>query len=113
MRLKLGRAAVEGVLRREPCDPDASKGEYAVAIRPDMKSHGLANHLMARVLDWGRSQGMTHAHAMILADNGPMIAFARKLGGRIRRDPHDSGVVRADMLLTVPDEPSSVPSPPG
>lgn len=80
-------------------DPDASNGEYAVAIRPDMKGHGLANHLMMRVLDWGRSQGMTAAHAMILADNGPMIAFARKLGGRLKRDPQDASVVRADMVL--------------
>ena len=81
-------------------DPDATNGEYAVAIRPDMKGHGLANHLMARLLDWGRGQGMTHVHAMILADNGPMIAFARKLGGRLKRDPQDSSVVRAEMSLT-------------
>ena len=94
-------------------DPDASNGEYAVAIRPDMKGHGLANHLMGRVLDWGRSQGMTHVHAMILADNGPMIAFARKLGGRLKRDPQDSSVVRVEMLLTEPDQPSRGLSPPG
>lgn len=80
-------------------DPDATAGEYAVAIRPDMKGHGLANHLMGRVLDWGRAQGLTHAHALILAENGPMIAFARKLGGRLKRDPHDSSVVRAEMAL--------------
>ena len=80
-------------------DPDVTAGEYAVAIRPDMKGHGLANHLMGRVLDWGRAQGLTHAHALILADNGPMIAFARKLGGRLKRDPHDSTVVRAEMAL--------------
>ena len=94
-------------------DPDASNGEYAVAIRPDMKGHGLANHLMGRVLDWGRSQGMTHVHAMILADNGPMIAFARKLGGRLKRDPQDSSVVRVEMLLTELDQSSSGLSPPG
>ncbi len=81
-------------------DPNATTGEYAVAVRPDMKGHGLANHLMERVLDWGRTQGMTHAHALILADNGPMMAFARKLGGRLKRDPHDSSVVRAEMALS-------------
>jgi acetyltransferase len=94
-------------------DPDVTTGEYAVAIRPDMKGHGLANHLMQRVLDWGRGQGMTHAHALILADNGPMIAFARKLGGRLKRDAQDSSVVRAEMALAPPEQPSSDPSPQG
>ena len=103
-----GNGAIVGVARLVR-DPDASNGEYAVAIRPDMKGHGLANHLMARLLDWGRGQGMTHAHAMILADNGPMIAFAKKLGGRLKRDPQDSSVVRAEMALAEPS--SGLPAP--
>ena len=74
-------------------------GEFAVAIRPDVKSHGLAYHLMQRLFDWGRSQDMTHVHALILSDNGPMIAFVRKLGCRLRRDPQDSTVVIAEMSL--------------
>lgn len=93
-----GNGEIVGVARLVR-DPEATNGEYAVAIRPDLKGRGLANHLMGRVLDWGRNQGMTHAHALILADNGPMIAFARKLGGRLKRDPHDSSVVRAEMSL--------------
>ncbi len=78
---------------------DGRSGEFAVAIRPDGKSHGLAYHLMQRLFDWGRSQGMTGVHALILADNGPMLAFARKLGCRLRRDPNDAGIVIAEMGL--------------
>lgn len=80
-------------------DGMSEDGEFAVAIRPDVKSHGLAYHLMQRLFDWGRSENMTHVHALILSDNGPMIAFVRKLGCRLKRDSQDPGVVCAEMGL--------------
>lgn len=74
-------------------------GEYAVATRPDMKGHGIANHLMQRLFDWGRAQGMDQVHALILSENRPMLAFARKLGCTMRRDPGDGSLILAEMKL--------------
>ncbi len=34
-------------------------GEFALTIQPDMKGKGLASHLLRRLIDWGRAQGMT------------------------------------------------------
>ncbi|HEY0418300.1 MAG TPA: GNAT family N-acetyltransferase, partial [Acetobacteraceae bacterium] len=74
-------------------------GEFAVAVQPDMKGRGVARHLMQRLIDWGRAQGMQEIAGQILADNAPMLAFIRRLGFSIRRMPGESDVVEAVLAL--------------
>ncbi len=64
-----------------------------------MKGRGLARRLMQRVMDWGRSQGMTSITGQVLAENRPMLAFMRRMGFTIRRLPDEPDVVEASMSL--------------
>ena len=100
-RTKHGRWETVGVARlvREGRGPGAGRGEFAVVVQPDMKGRGLARHLMGRLIDWGRAQGLETIVGEVLAENGPMLGFMRSLGFEIRRQPDDPHVVEAVMVL--------------
>ena len=80
-------------------DPEGGEGEFAVVVQPDMKGRGLARHLMQRLIDWGRSQGMAEIVGQVLSDNQPMLAFVRRLGFSVRRLPGEEDVVEARLPL--------------
>jgi len=77
----------------------ATEGEYAVVTQPDMRGRGLARHLMTKLIDWGRAQGMSEIVGQVLASNQPMLAFVRRMGFHIRRMPDENDVVEARLSL--------------
>lgn len=79
------------------CDGDT--GEFAVVVERSMKGKGIARRLMQRLIDWGRSQGMTAIVGQVLSDNAPMLAFMRKLGFSVHRSEEDPELVEARMDL--------------
>ena len=74
-------------------------GEFAVIVQSDMKGCGLARHLMTRLIDWGRAQGMMEIVGQVLAENTPMLAFVRRLGFHIVHLPDEADVVEAVLNL--------------
>jgi acetyltransferase len=80
-------------------EPDRRSGEFAVIVQPDMKGRGLASHLMRRLIDWGRSCGLSEIVGQILADNTPMLAFVRRLGFSMHRMPDEPDVMEAKLIL--------------
>ena len=84
-------------------DLAGSEGEFAVVVQPDMKGRGLARHLMERLIEWGRSQGMAEIVGQVLSDNQPMLAFVRRLGFSVRRTPGEEDVVEARMSFAEPE----------
>ena len=75
-------------------------GEFAVIVQPDTKGAGLAGHLMTRLLDWGRSQGMKEVVGQVLSDNRPMLGFIRKLGFTIHPVPGEPDLVEAKFDMS-------------
>jgi acetyltransferase len=88
-----------GVARliREP-GADGS-AEFAVIVGPPMKGQGLGRHLMERLFEWARAQGLRRIVGQVLADNRSMIAFVRALGFSVRRSPEDDDSVEAALEL--------------
>ncbi|MBV8913377.1 MAG: GNAT family N-acetyltransferase [Acetobacteraceae bacterium] len=80
-------------------EPPGTEAEFAVLVDPAMKGRGVGRHLMQRIIDWGRSCGLTAITGQILADNAPMLAFARGLGFQLSRQPEEPDVVDARMNL--------------
>ena len=74
-------------------------GEFAVVVQPDVKGRGLARHLMHRLIDWGRSQGMQEIVGQVLSENKPMLGFVRSLGFTIHSLPDEPDVVEARLTL--------------
>lgn len=86
-----------GVARLVRENPE--RGEFAVIVQPDMKGQGLARYLMERLIDWGRSQGLTEIVGQVLAENQPMLGFIRRLGFTIHHLPDEADVVEARLVL--------------
>ena len=80
-------------------EPYTERGEFAVLVGPGVKGRGLARRLMERVMDWGRSQGMTTITGQVLSENVPMLAFMRRLGFSLSRSPDEPDVVEATKAL--------------
>jgi len=64
-----------------------------------MKGRGLARHLMQRLIEWGRSQGMVEIVGQVLSENKPMLGFIRRLGFTIHYLPDEPDVVEARLVL--------------
>jgi len=80
-------------------EPGGRSGEFAVIVQPDVKGHGLASHLMQRLIDWARQCGMAEVVGQVLAENAPMLAFVRHLGFSLRRLPEEPDVIEARLTL--------------
>ena len=97
-----GQEEIAGVARliRDPGGLlGGSSGEFAVVVVPEMKGQGVAKHLMLRLFEWAREQGMAEVVGQVLADNAPMLAFVRALGFRVQRSPDDDEVYEARLKL--------------
>lgn len=81
-------------------DTEGRSGEFAVIVQADMKGHGLASHLMHRLIAWARDRGLAEVVGQILSDNAPMLAFIRHLGFTVHRLPDDPEVMEAKLVLS-------------
>jgi acetyltransferase len=77
----------------------SEEGEFAIAVQPDTKGSGLARHLMERLIDWGRSQGLHEIVGQVLSDNHKMLRFVRGMGFAVKRVPDEPDIVEARMAL--------------
>ncbi len=75
------------------------EAEFAIVVDPAMKGSGLGRHLMARIIEWGRSKGVRTITGQVLSDNARMLAFVRRLGFGLKRDPAEPDVVEARLSL--------------
>ena len=77
----------------------AGEAEFAVIVDPAWRGRGLARHLMERLIEWARGQGVPALVGQVLADNAPMLGFVRALGFSLRRVPGEEDVVEARLAL--------------
>ncbi len=88
--LGVARLVREAYLRR---------AEFAIVVEPSMKGRGLGRHLMQRLIDWGRTQGLAEIEGQVLNENAPMLAFIRRLGFILHRSADDPEIVTATLAL--------------
>ncbi len=77
----------------------ATTSEFAIVVQPDAKGQGLATHLMRRLIDWARSQGVATVVGQVLSDNTAMLGFVRHLGFTLHRMAGDETVMEACLDL--------------
>lgn len=80
-------------------EPSGTEAEFAIAVDSAMKGRGIGRHLMRRILDWARRQGVTAVVGQVLAENHRMLGFIRGLGFEFSRVPGESDVVEARLTL--------------
>lgn len=84
-------------------EPDLWRGEYGILVRTDLKGKGLGRRLMQRIIDYARATGVREITGLVLADNGPMLEMAQKLGFRLATADGEPGAVQ--VILNVADLP--------
>jgi acetyltransferase len=73
-------------------EPDGESGEFAVVVDSSVKNQGLGRHLMRRLFEWGRDEGLLRVNGQVLADNAPMLAFVKALGFTAKRSAEDDEI---------------------
>ena len=81
---------------------DPATCEFAISVADDWAGAGLGRSLMTLLIEAARRRGLVTMEGFVLAENGPMLRLAGKLGFESRRDPDDYAV-RICRLPLQPD----------
>jgi RimJ/RimL family protein N-acetyltransferase len=74
-------------------------GEYAILLRSDLKGRGLGWALMQLIIEYAKSEGLSHIDGQILQENSVMLKMCRELGFKVRTDAEDRGVCDVTLVL--------------
>jgi acetyltransferase len=88
--LGVGRLAADSTLRR---------AEYALAVRTDMKGHGLGFVLLTHLLDHARMRGITEIWGDVMRENEAMLQMCRELGFVAADHPDEGHLYRVTRRL--------------
>jgi acetyltransferase len=77
-------------------EPNEGEAEFAIIVADEVKGSGLGRFLMERLFEWAKANGVRKIVGQILADNAPMLAFARRLGFTVRRSASEEDVMVAE-----------------
>jgi len=90
--------ALLGVVR-VVADPDYTRGEYAILLRPDLKGRALGWRLMQHLIAYAKCEKLEELHGLVLAENSTMLNMCAKLGFAIEHEPGDAGLRRVVLSL--------------
>jgi 1-acyl-sn-glycerol-3-phosphate acyltransferase len=77
----------------------AESAEISVAVADDWQHHGLGKRMLAHLVDYARSHGVTRLYSMDALGNQRMRKLARDVGFTERPDPNDSSQVIFSLEL--------------
>jgi len=65
---------------RLAADPDGERAEFALAVRTDLKGHGIGYALLQRLIAYARQRHIRAIWGNVLPENETMLALCRALG---------------------------------
>jgi acetyltransferase len=91
LAIKEATGEMLGVVRLH-ADAAYERGEYAVLVRSDLKTHGLGWLLMQTIIEYARAEGISTIEGQVLRENTTMLKMCRELGFEIASDPDEADV---------------------
>jgi acetyltransferase len=90
-------------------EPGASEVEYALAVRTDLKGHGIGYMLMGRLIEIARHHGYDAIFGLVLRENEPMLHMCKEFAFVQSDLAEDPAAVRVTLRLaaTSPQSPRS------
>ena len=82
-------------------EPDSPSCDFGIVVADEWQGRGLGEALLVSLVRAAAKAGVQELTGLTLADNVAMRGLARRLGFRIKRDPHDATVVQLWMPLGV------------
>jgi acetyltransferase len=98
LAIKVATGEMLGVVRLH-ADAAYERGEYAVLVRSDLKTHGLGWLLMQTIIDYARAEGISTIEGQVLRENTTMLKMCRELGFQIASDPDEADVQVVRLTL--------------
>jgi acetyltransferase len=87
-----------GVVRLH-ADANHETAEYAILLRSDLKGKGLGWQLMAMMIEFARSEGLSRVEGQVLRENATMLRMCREQGFEIRDDLEDPHIRHVTLPL--------------
>ncbi len=84
------------------CDADLASGEFSILVHHSVTGQGLGQHMMEKIIAWGRARGLRVITGEVLAQNARMLDLCRRLGFTLESRPGDASVLHARLLLETP-----------
>ena len=81
---------------------DGATAEFGIAVADAYRGHGLAERLLAALVDAACGAGLRWLIGDVLADNARMLAFVRRCGFAESTRGVESGLVRVERLVDQP-----------
>lgn len=73
--------------------PGATEAEFAIAVADEWQSCGIGSALLHVLVEYAQSQGLRRLQGLVLANNMPMLEFARKHAFRAHPVPGEYTLV--------------------
>jgi acetyltransferase len=69
------------------CDPDRTKGEYALLVRTDLQGHGIGWRLLQQIVAYAKAERIGRIEGIVLGDNTAMLRMCREFGFSVVHHP--------------------------
>jgi acetyltransferase len=66
-----------------------AEGEFALVVSDHYQGHGVGSELLRRLIEIGRSEGLSRITGTVLAENRAMLHVCQKLGFELTRVPNE------------------------
>jgi len=84
---------------RLSCDPDRTRGEYALLVRTDLQGHGIGWQLLRQILAYAGAEKINHIEGMVLEENKTMLKMCREFGFSVTHYPDEPGLMLVALDL--------------
>ncbi|SON54514.1 Succinyl-CoA ligase [ADP-forming] subunit alpha [Hartmannibacter diazotrophicus] len=81
-------------------DPDGVTGEYAIAVRSDLKGEGLGWRLMQQIIGFAQKEGYRRIRGEVLRENTTMLGMCRELGFAAKPEVDAPDIMEVVLDLT-------------
>jgi acetyltransferase len=96
--LEVGGGALAAVGRLS-CNPDRTKGEYALLVRTDLQGRGLGWSLLSQIVAYAKAEGIGMIEGVVLAENETMLRMCREFGFSVAPHPGQQGLSLVTLEL--------------
>ena len=84
---------------RLSCDPDRTRGEYALLVRTDLQGHGIGWQLLQQILAYARAEKINRIEGIVLEENMAMLKMCREFDFTVAHHPDEPGAMLVALDL--------------
>lgn len=84
---------------RLSCDPDRTRGEYALLVRTDLQGRGIGWQLLRQIISYAQAEGIARIEGFVLSDNTAMLQMCAEFGFSVTHHTDQPGLMLVALDL--------------